>query len=298
MKIAAVLTFILTVFVVLWGALVRATHSGAGCGAHWPLCNGDVVPLAPSIETFIEFTHRITSGFSALVVFLMLIVTFCNFPRGTFVRSAIFHASVFMLVEVGIGASLVLYGWVLYDSSVSRAVMVAFHLINSFLLVGTLSVYVWTMLYHQEKLLKGFLLMAGSLGDKFLFVVFLMVGSAGAVTALGDTLFPALSLLEGIREDFSRDSHFLVQLRVIHPVLAILLSVFLLNEVSGNFNIKGKIGYLSKIISGAVALQVFLGTATVLLLAPVYLQIFHLFISLVIWSLFVFYVTEKELVYR
>jgi len=35
------------VAVILWGAYVRATGSGAGCGAHWPLCQGEVVPRAP-----------------------------------------------------------------------------------------------------------------------------------------------------------------------------------------------------------------------------------------------------------
>ena len=43
------------VLVILWGAFVRATHSGAGCGSHWPLCNGTVIPFEPRIETVIEF---------------------------------------------------------------------------------------------------------------------------------------------------------------------------------------------------------------------------------------------------
>jgi len=32
---------------VLWGAYVRATGSGAGCGSHWPLCNGEFLPATP-----------------------------------------------------------------------------------------------------------------------------------------------------------------------------------------------------------------------------------------------------------
>ena len=35
------------VLVILWGALVRASGSGAGCGNHWPLCNGQVIPVSP-----------------------------------------------------------------------------------------------------------------------------------------------------------------------------------------------------------------------------------------------------------
>ena len=48
--------------VILWGAYVRATGSGAGCGSHWPLCNGEVIPRAPEVETLVEFTHRLSSG--------------------------------------------------------------------------------------------------------------------------------------------------------------------------------------------------------------------------------------------
>ena len=40
------LTLGFLILVILWGAFVRATGSGAGCGNHWPLCNGVVVPLS------------------------------------------------------------------------------------------------------------------------------------------------------------------------------------------------------------------------------------------------------------
>ncbi len=36
------------VLVALWGAYVRATGSGAGCGSHWPTCNGEILPRAPA----------------------------------------------------------------------------------------------------------------------------------------------------------------------------------------------------------------------------------------------------------
>ena len=52
----------INLLVILWGAYVRATGSGAGCGSHWPLCNGEVVPRSAGLATLIEFTHRATSG--------------------------------------------------------------------------------------------------------------------------------------------------------------------------------------------------------------------------------------------
>src|SRR5262249_41187531 len=54
--------------VILWGAYVRATGSGAGCGSHWPLCNGQVLPSAAQTQTLIEFTHRVTSGLSLVLM--------------------------------------------------------------------------------------------------------------------------------------------------------------------------------------------------------------------------------------
>ena len=61
--------------VILWGAYVRATGSGAGCGDHWPLCNGVVIPRDPSIATLIEYSHRITSGFALIAVVVLLLVS-------------------------------------------------------------------------------------------------------------------------------------------------------------------------------------------------------------------------------
>src|SRR5271167_1479156 len=61
------------VAVIHWGALVRATGSGAGCGNHWPLCNGEVIPTSPRIATMIEFTHRAMTGGATITIFLLLL---------------------------------------------------------------------------------------------------------------------------------------------------------------------------------------------------------------------------------
>jgi protoheme IX farnesyltransferase len=70
------------VLVALWGAYVRATGSGAGCGAHWPTCNGEIIPRAPQVETLIEFTHRATSGLAFLAVLALLILALRTLPKG------------------------------------------------------------------------------------------------------------------------------------------------------------------------------------------------------------------------
>src|SRR5271155_144705 len=64
------------VLVVLWGALVRATESGAGCGNNWPLCNGVAIPVSPTLHTIIEFTHRQMVTGDVIGVAALLVWTF------------------------------------------------------------------------------------------------------------------------------------------------------------------------------------------------------------------------------
>src|SRR5262249_24948503 len=75
------LLVVYNIAVILWGAYVRATGSGAGCGSHWPLCNGEIVPRAAQAQTLIEFTHRITSGISLLLVAILAVWTWMRTTR-------------------------------------------------------------------------------------------------------------------------------------------------------------------------------------------------------------------------
>src|SRR2546425_1539791 len=74
------------VAVVLWGAYVRATGSGAGCGNHWPDCNGAVIPTTDQAKTLIEFTHRASVGVGMVGVLALLVWTFLASRRGEPIR--------------------------------------------------------------------------------------------------------------------------------------------------------------------------------------------------------------------
>jgi len=270
----SVTTFYLTIFVILWGALVRITHSGAGCGRHWPLCDGQVVPLEPSLAMFIEYTHRLTSGASAIFVLVLFLVT-RKIKANSSLLKLTTYALVFMGIEVLIGASLVLFGWVKDNTSTTRAYVMGFHLINSFLLVASL--------YLVKILVAGKLgIRKVSITEIFLLLGFLLAASMGAVTSLGDTLFPSTSLAEGFAKDFSDSAHILIQLRVIHPVLAILMSFFLIRYgIEASRESLRKSNAIRLIV--LILLQVVLGSLTVVLLAPSLLQILHLLMALSIW---------------
>ncbi|HET7273737.1 MAG TPA: COX15/CtaA family protein, partial [Longimicrobiaceae bacterium] len=193
--------------VVLWGAYVRATGSGAGCGSHWPLCNGVVMPRPERIETVIEFSHRVTSGLALLAVVGLLVWAFRAYPKGHRVRGAAIVSMGFMLLEAALGAGLVLFGLVEENASVFRAFSMSAHLVNTFLLIGALTITAWwatgapaLRFRDHDRLLWP--LVGGLVG-------MIVLGITGGIAALGDTLFPSTSLVEGIRADFSGTAHFL-----------------------------------------------------------------------------------------
>src|SRR5579864_6224423 len=123
------------VAVILWGAYVRASGSGAGCGSHWPLCHGVILQRAPSAATLIEYSHRVTSGLAVVSVLVLLIWTWRERPAGDPSRTGAGLSVFFMLTEAAVGAGLVLFSLVADNASMARALFDAVHLLNTFLLL-------------------------------------------------------------------------------------------------------------------------------------------------------------------
>src|SRR5262249_11373816 len=127
-----------TVLVVLLGAIVRITGSGAGCGQHWPTCNGEVVHLPQRLETWIELSHRTTSGLDFIGVLGLAALAF-TLRAGHPARWAAFAALGLMVIEIAIGARLVLLNLVGSNMSFDRVVVMPAHLVTTSLLIGSLS---------------------------------------------------------------------------------------------------------------------------------------------------------------
>ena len=275
------------VAVILWGAFVRATGSGAGCGAHWPLCNGEVVPRAPALETMIEFTHRATSGVALLLVFALCLWVFREKPKGHPGRRAAAASVFFILTEAAVGAGLVLFHLVGANDSVARAIFMAGHLANTFVLLACLTLTVhWCATdapLRPEAVSRFGWPMAASA------VVLVGVGKSGAVAALGDTLYPAQSVLGGLAQDVSSTAHFLVQLRIAHPILALagaLLVAFAAGRVlQATADASARSAAWS--VSALALLQLGGGLLNLALLAPVWMQIVHLLLADLLWIAFV-----------
>ena len=260
------------VAVILWGALVRATGSGAGCGGHWPLCNGDVLPDVSKIGTVIELTHRIMSGVALVLVATMFVWAWRAFAPGHPARRWANWSLFFILTEALLGASLVLLGHVARNESVGRVYSLGLHLVNTFLLLASLALAARSATRKIQPL---------SLAMSLPLIALVLVAIAGAITALGDTLFPAHSLAEGVRDDFSSTASFLIRLRIIHPILALAAGVLIALIAIPEFKLRRT--PLAGWLLGLFVAQIAAGAASILLQAPLPLQILHLLIADALW---------------
>ncbi len=288
--------------VILWGAYVRASGSGAGCGRHWPLCNGDLIPRTDSVKTLVEASHRATSGLAMIAVVVLMVWTLRAMPRGRRARKAAIASTVFIFAEALVGAGLVLFELVAHDKSMKRGLSMILHLDNTFLLLGALSVTAWTLTHDGAKL--------GPAGEPdaaadatataapsqarpgwlrpvvvVSLVSVLVLGSSGAIAALGDTLFPATSLREGLAQDLSPLAHVFLRLRLLHPMIALVAGavVFVSASLVRMAKPSSRTRTLSRVVTAVFATQFALGLLNVTLLAPVGLQLAHLLLADATW---------------
>lgn len=277
-----------TILVILWGAVVRATGSGAGCGNHWPSCNGEILHRPEQIETLIELSHRLTSAFSG---FLVLILLFWAFRKvfehnQKLIRSMSIMTFVFILIEGGLGAALVRFELVGDNASTMRAIVIALHLVNTLILLGFSTMTAWAASQKEQVSFDGI----SKYGWQMIIglVGLILLSAIGAITALGDTLFPVETLLEGIQQDLDPTASFLIQLRVWHPIFAIMVSAYLFWVGYQLLNRKTKqatpkIERLVNMLFLVITLQIVGGFINIWLLAPIWMQIVHLLLADLMW---------------
>jgi heme A synthase len=272
--------------VILWGAYVRATGSGAGCGAHWPLCNGQVLPLGAGVKTLVEFSHRASSGLALVAVVALLVWTWRTRPAGHPGRTGAALSMFFILTEAGVGAALVLFELVADNASMARAMFMAVHLMNTFALVACLTLTAWWLsggapVRAGARPGAAAILAIGALG-------LVLVGTSGAIAALGDTLFPSQTLAEALEADLSPTSHLLIRLRLLHPALAIVMAFGLMFAPRLVRATDGRAARLAarSVVALTIA-QVAAGFVNIFLLAPVWMQMVHLLLADATWIAFV-----------
>ncbi|MBL4687224.1 MAG: COX15/CtaA family protein [Nannocystaceae bacterium] len=282
-------TLAYTMFVVLFGAWVRITGSGAGCGQHWPTCHGQIVPRSPSVATIIEFTHRATSGAYGLLVVVLLIWAIRSFPRGHLARLGAWLTLVFTITEALVGAGLVTRGLVADNASIERALMMSLHLVNTSLLTGALALTCWSGARPQSRARLDWQRQRGpALVLLGVLVGMIIVGMSGAITALGDTLYPLAdgSIAESLASDQQSDAHFLQRTRALHPLLAIGIGTVVLivaQNLAGRPSGSAAQRYWANVVSVGVLAQIAAGVVNIMLSAPGWMQIVHLMLGTSLW---------------
>ena len=286
------------VLVIVWGALVRASGSGAGCGNRWPLCNGQIIPVSPGFHTIIEFTHRMMVGGSTILVLALLVWSFRATVKGHAARAFAVVSTLLLLNEAFLGALLVKLNYVTVNQSTGRIVLLSIHLGNTMLLMAALTLTArflstgqrWADLPLTHRLVG---IVEG-------LVTTIFVGVTGSVAALGDTLFPAPKLHASIAQDLASGSPMLLRLRLVHPALAVIAALFAIwlaaqscrvapGQSPAYHTIRVRLANLLLIL---LALQFALGIMDVLLLAPAWMQLLHLLGADLFWIALVLVAAE------
>lgn len=282
-----------TLLVIIWGAWVRVSHSGDGCGKSWPLCEGALFPNSAESKTWIEYFHRLTSGFYGIIVIHLFYLVRKQFPKNSLQSLLGFSTLILMFIEAALGAALVLKGLVGENATLFRLFAMTLHQVNSLLLVGS-TVALACSLSRQAVLswdLKKLFLHRG------LLVLFILIPATGAWAALSNTLFPSADLLQGLADDLSSDSPWILKLRVIHPLIAsgfcIYWAYFFWNqsEEAENKDLKKSSLYLASFFVVAFLF----GALTLLSLSPVWMKLVHLTLAQLLWIALMNYVMTSLL---
>jgi heme a synthase len=285
-SIAAWATLAFSVLVILGGAIVRATGSGAGCGDSWPKCGDQFIPPNPTVETIIEFSHRVTSFLAGLGVLLVVILAFRFFEKGHIVRKAAVVSGIILIVEALLGAALVLYGWVDDDVSLGRVIVVPLHLTNTFLLLGSLTVTAWWGSGRRGPVRpwrsSSFAWVLGGA------IVLIVLGATGALNALADTIFPSETVTGDLSDKFGPTAPTLSRLRIVHPIVAVIGGLFVawlatsLSRTASSMTRAAAAG-----VTWIVLSQMFIGIANIFFLTPLILQVVHLMVADLLWIVYV-----------
>jgi heme A synthase len=279
--------------VILWGVFLRASKSGDGCGQHWLTCQGEVIPSAPQLKTIIEFSHRVTSSLAGILIIVLVIWAFRRWrssrtPENSYSLKLAIGSLILVILEGLLGAGLVLTGNTAENLTPERPLWMAGHLVNTFVLLGFLALTAWhagTGRSLRLRTRRSFIA-AVAIGA----AAICLVGITGSIAALATMIFPAGTIAEGLAADFSPTSHMLLRLRFLHPITAILVSVFLIFLTGWLAKETGKdkcVTKWSNVISLLVLVQLAVGAATLLTHSPIVMQLLHLFLVDAIWLSFV-----------
>ncbi len=258
-----------TIVVILWGAWVRISHSGDGCGDTWPLCHGQLIPTAERAKTWVEYAHRLMSGVYGILVFLIFLWSRKVFSQGHRSRRYAAWFLFFCILEALLGANIVLFKLVGTNDTFFRALVIGIHQINSLLLTG-----VATLVFLTSGETSNHPRLTLPRGARLKYFLFLMLAMAGAWAALSSTLYPAEGFTESLNKEFAEGAPMMMRLRSLHPIFALLFGTWMSVSLYKNLDLK---------TCALWVLAILIGILTLLLASPVVLKITHLFLAHLLW---------------
>jgi heme o synthase len=269
--------------VVAWGVFLRASGFGDGCGSHWPLCNGEHTPLKGAIATIVEASHRVSTGLDGPLALALVIWAWRIFPVGHIARKASAAVLGFTLMEGLIGAALVKFGLVTTNDSAMRAGVMAFHVVSTMLLLGSLALAALggnTVSGGLNLRLKGQSTVPWILGMAAFGLVIL--GVSGAISALGHQLHETPNVLKAA---MNPATHWMVRLQPLHPFIAASVGLYLILAAGLLQHLRPdpRVRETSRWVVGLFIVQLALGAVNIWTSAPIALQMAHLALADLNW---------------
>ncbi len=274
-------------FVVVWGAVVRASGSGDGCGKHWPFCGGHLIPAFQRLATLVEFSHRVSTGLILPLIGLLVVWAYRVFPRFHPVRLGVNLSLLFTLTEAAFGAILVLFGLVAGNESAARVVMMSLHLVNTFVLLMCLALTAWWSGGRPRFSFRHSGTLGLALGIGLIATLFLAV--TGAITALSDTLYPANNLYAALQQDLNPGAHLIIRLRLLHPPIAIAVGIYSLFVARAAVRLRPTVDTqrFARYVVILFGINIAVGFLNVVTLTPIGMQLLHLLLADLLWIVMV-----------
>lgn len=258
---------------VAWGVFVRASKSGDGGGAQWPLLDMSHQPINGDFGRLVEGSHRLSTGLCGVFAIALVWMAFKNFPKGHQSRLFSSVALAFTLLEGAIGAVLVLFKLVADNDSGARVGVMSFHVISTMLLVSSIALAAMSAIGRGQVQIKG----NGSILPLGIVGLLSMFGLAvsGAVAALSHTLMPVANVLA---EAAKPDSHWLLKLQPLHPYISIAVGLYvcLMAGMLANLRPSSPVKKACRVMVVTFAAQLLMGLVNVKLAAPIWMQMVHL----------------------
>ncbi|MCB0349259.1 MAG: COX15/CtaA family protein [Bdellovibrionales bacterium] len=275
--------YLYTLLVILWGAWVRISKSGDGCGDSWPLCDGKVIPSTKSLATWIEFSHRLTTGLFGIFVVVLCVMVLKNKSSNVYLKRVAKLSVLFTISEALLGAALVKFGLVTDNDSFLRLFVMGLHQVNSLLLSGFIGLCI---IFYKSDIKVHW-----SMIKTLLCSCFLLLAATGAIASLSTTLHPSTSLLSGLQADLFENSHWIIKWRSIHPILATVLGGTLLYV----FILQGaKTGFTKELkdLIRLFAVGLIFGALTLTFLSPMWMKLTHLLLAHLLWLFLLRYLVQ------